>query len=236
MLARRYVLTLALLLAGAANLHAQNVETSFAEAQAAFGQGRFREAARHYRAALLWPGAHTARAHHNLGACYLWLGEWPAAAAAFRAAMRAEPRNFFAAYGLGLALTQTGETTDAAHAFRLAVEWSKEGHAGALFELGTRLALDGADSEAQRWLRLSLNFAGAHVPAAHNNLAVLLARAGRVDEAEAELAAAIKAAGGNFAAAEGNLQQCRLVRRKPAVRIASWRVAVSNVDTKFTEE
>jgi tetratricopeptide (TPR) repeat protein len=201
---------------------AGGVEDSFARGFTAYAQGDYKLALRQYRAALQWPGEHTARAYFNAGVCYFQLAQRNAAAEAFQAALKFAPRYFEAAYALGLTLSEQGREAEALQSFGDAVEWSEAEHPNALFEYGTRLALAGDFALAETRLRQALKYRGSHQPLAHNNLGVLLARAGDFQAAEQQFIAAGQSSAARFPLIANNLKLCRqLLRAQPAI-IARW--------------
>jgi tetratricopeptide (TPR) repeat protein len=214
-----------LVLGCAAQARAGVVEDSFARGLNAYAQGHYKLALREYRAALQWPGSHTARAYFNIGVCHFQMEQWPAAIAAHQSALQAAPRYFEAAYALGLALSEQGHAEKALQAFRDAVEWSSGRHPDALFELGTRLALAGDLAQAETRLRQALKINGPHRPLAHNNLGVALARAGLFHEAEREFLAADKLAPARLPLVAYNLKLCRQAMRPQNAAIARWELA-----------
>jgi len=163
--------------------------TDFAKGSALAQQGKLREAAVEFEAALkVNPGL--VMAHVNLIAMYGQLSLPERAERHFRAAVELDPGWVEAYYNWGLFLVQQRRTAEAAEAFGKALELNPN-YADAHAELGLLLDNAGRDQEAQRHYRLALENNPTHRQA-HYLLGRSLIRTGPIDEAIAHLVSTIK--------------------------------------------
>lgn len=152
-------------------------------------QGRFEEAAAHYRKALdLNPGLW--KAHNNLGADLDALGRPEQAVPHFSEALKLNPDYAEARNNLGRALDKLGKHEEAAAQYREALRLSPgfyKAHHNLGISLAARGKLDEAAAHCAEAIKLSPDFAEAHY-----NLALILARQGKRAEASRHLRRALE--------------------------------------------
>ncbi len=122
--------------------------------------------------------------HSNLGACYRAMNRIPDAIAAFREAIRLEPRFIGARYNLAMALEASGLKDEALAEYREVLRTNPD-FVGALNNMGSLLSsLDRCDEAADCFRKaIARNPNSAEF---HYNLANTLTRSGRFEQAVAE--------------------------------------------------
>jgi tetratricopeptide (TPR) repeat protein len=149
-------------------------------------QGLTEEASEMFRKSLeLDP--QSASGHYNVAGSLARDGEYEAAEAHFRAALKENP-DAQAYTGLGYVLGRQGRVDEAITSLREAIEADPE-HPAAYDQLGTILAEQGKFEEAASDYRHLLRIQPS--PAAHRKLAQVLMRLGRIEEAKKEMAKAL---------------------------------------------
>jgi tetratricopeptide (TPR) repeat protein len=144
----------------------------------------------------------TPEPYFELASGYQAAGRLDRAIAAFRDALRVDPRYPAALLGLGAALRQSGELAPAADAFEDATRAAPD-NPQAWNELG-QVDLDlGRAPQALEALRKSVALA-PEAPQPHNGLGIVLAQSGNFPAAEAEFREAIRILP-NYGEAHGNL-------------------------------
>jgi tetratricopeptide (TPR) repeat protein len=129
----------------------------------------------------------SASGHYNVAGSLARDGEYEAAEAHFRAALKENP-DAQAYTGLGYVLGRQGRVDEAITSLREAIEADPE-HPAAYDQLGTILAEQGKFEEAASDYRHLLRIQPS--PAAHRKLAQVLMRLGRIEEAKKEMAKAL---------------------------------------------
>jgi type IV pilus assembly protein PilF len=109
-------------------------------------QGKFDDAIVAYKKALSFPTYSTPEvAYYNMGEAYIRLGKSQEAIESFRAAIQLEPVMVAGYYGLGLALTQSGQRDDAKAAFTRARDIDPASPFSALAKNALKQLGDGTD-------------------------------------------------------------------------------------------
>ncbi len=155
--------------------------------------GRYEEAARHYREYLRLQrhDVTTIRARHQLGRVYLAQNHLEAAAAEFRQVLQIQQGHMDALAGLGDTLMQMKHYADAIPVYREYLS-RRPDVASAYASLGVALASTGREAEAAIEFERALAI-GPPDPAIHQNAAYALAAVGRLDEAVLHLERAVRA-------------------------------------------
>lgn len=142
-------------------------------------------------------------------------GDWPAAAAAFSAAVAANPDSAPARVNLAAALASTGDLAGAREQLETVLA-RDPGHANARYNLGALLLFAGEAAAAEPHLRAAVA-ARADDADARRGLGEVLLEAGRVGEALPHLEQAVLLAPGD--------EEARFHEAVALLRLGSWRLA-----------
>lgn len=146
---------------------------------ALFRDGKFAEAARHFREAIgEW--SEFADAHANLGAALYGLGQFDAAVASLQRSLAIKPNFVGALNNLGATLHSQGKLGEAVACYRQAVQLQPD-HANAHFNLGISLEDLGDREEAASCYRRAIQLQPDYADA-HRNLGLLLLLMGNFAE------------------------------------------------------
>jgi tetratricopeptide (TPR) repeat protein len=216
--------------------------TLVAEAEAAFVDARFEDAAEHC-ARLAEMSPDQAEPWFNLGVAYERSGRAEEAAAAYREAARRNPRSAAALVNLGALLHQHGELDEAASCYQRALK-IEPGHRGALYNAGVLVEQQGEADPAEAfyaqcewegaWFRLGLlRLRRGDYQGAIQALTKCISQRAEWPEAEFNLALARWKAGEPQAAADGF---SRLLERDPNSLHSLRALAAVHIELNLTEQ